>query len=110
MMGKFGNKLDGMTGAPRSMVKLPWNGESGFEAMGHEVPAFRKSEAERHLKAIGFEGGMYAEKRYSIVARMSACIERDDTHEALELALCEGLDATGCYRILSVLLTAARPQ
>lgn len=106
-MGKFANKVEG-GGAPRSQTLLPYNGESGFDAMGHEVPAFRKSAAELHMKDMGWNRPGDAEKRYTVVSRMSACIERDDTHEALEFALREGVDATGCYRLLAVLLTAER--
>ena len=105
-MGKFANKLEGLTGAPREQIKLPWNGESGFAAMGHKVPAFRKSEAERHMKEMGWIDSEHAEKRYSIVAGMAAHLERDNSHEALEFAMREGVDATGCYRLMAVLLTA----
>lgn len=120
-MGKFANTAEEAEAAARSVdpnyvppakylgprsdhVKLEWNGENGFEAMGHAVPAFRKTAGEAALKDMGFDGPTNSEKRYDIVARMSSCIERDNSHEALELALKEGLDVTGCYRLLAVLL------
>ena len=106
-MGKFANKVEG-GGAPRGSVKLQWNGESGFDAMGHAVPAFRRSAAERHMKDMGFIRPGDSELRFSVVSRMADCIERDDSHEALEFALSQGVDATGCYRLLSVLLTAEK--
>jgi hypothetical protein len=104
-MGKFANAIAG-GGALREQTLLPWKGESGFDAMGHYVPAFRRSAAERHLKDMGWDRLGDAEKRYTVVSRMCACIERDNPHEALEFAMREGVDATGCYRLLSVLLTA----
>ena len=103
MMGKFGNEpTDGAPGyiGPATR-KASWHGQSGFEAMGHIVPAFRKSEAERHLKSMGVAS---AEKRFDIVAKMSGQIERDNSHAAMEEAYNLGLDATGCYRVLAVLL------
>jgi hypothetical protein len=100
-MGKFANPVEG--GGPlQHQVKLPWNGENGFAAMGHEVPSFRKVLAEQHMKDMGYTTWEHSEKRYSIISKMSACIERDNTHEALESALKEGLDVTGCYRLLAV--------
>lgn len=120
-MGKFANTPAEMEAAQASMdpeytpsptylgprsehVKKPWHGESGFEAMGHKVPAFRRTAAEATMKQMGFDKPGDSEKRYDVIARMSACIERDNSHEALELALRERVDATGCYRLLSVLL------
>ncbi len=79
----------------------PWHGQSGFEAMGREVPPFRKAEAERHLKLMGFPD---AEQRFEIVNAMSEAIRRDNTHEALEVGYRKKLDVTGCYRLLAVLL------
>jgi hypothetical protein len=106
-MGKFDNKEAG-GGALRHQTGLSWNGESGFDAMGHTVPAFRRSEAERHMKDMGFTRPGDSELRFRIVSRMAKCIERDDSHEALEFAINNGVDATGCYRLLAVLLTAER--
>ncbi len=107
-MGKFANPVEGGE-AKRECIKLPWNGESGFNAMGHEVPSFRKSAAERHMKEMGLNNWEDAESRFTVVSQMSACIERDNTHEALELAMRAGWDATACYRLLSVLLTEPQP-
>lgn len=103
-MGVFANAPEddqiGFLG-PKPTVGAPWNGQSGFDAMGFEVPMFRKAEGERHLKQMGFTD---AEKRYDIVALMSEQIARDNTHAAMEQAHKKGLDVTGCYRLLSVLL------
>lgn len=85
----------------------PWHGQSEFEALGHQVPAFRKSAANEHMKQMGFED---AEQRYDVISTMAARIARDDPHMALEEALKKGVDATGCYRLLSVLLTAPQPK
>jgi hypothetical protein len=87
--------------------KVPWHGQSGFEAVGHEVPLFRRSEAERHLKAMGFDS---AEDRFSLINGMSDAIARDNVHEAMEVAYKKNLDVTGCYRLLAVLLTAEEPS
>lgn len=75
---------------------------SGFDALGHKVPFFRRSAADLTLKQIGITD---AERRLGCVGRMSNCIERDDPHGALEVAH-EYVDVTGAYRLLSVLLTA----
>lgn len=80
-----------------------------FEAMGHRVPAFRRSAANAHMKDMGFVRSGDSELRFRVVSRMAECIERDDSHEALEFGLENGVDATGCYRLLSVLLTAEMP-
>jgi hypothetical protein len=107
-MGIFANEPEegspGYIGAPAR--NQPWHGQSGFEAMGHEVPMFRKSAAERHLKQMGFDD---AEQRFDIVAKMSGEIERDNSHAAMEAAYKLGLDVTGAYRLLAVLLTAVPP-
>ena len=107
-MGKFANsaaELGDPTGTyfGNGPVKKnePWHGHSEFEALGHHVPAFRKSAADQHMKAMGFQD---ADRRYSIIATMSDRIARDDPHMALEAAMTGGVDATGCYRLLSVLL------
>jgi hypothetical protein len=107
-MGRFANRSEhetaGYLGA--ATIGLPWNGESGYEAMGHAVPMFRRAEGERHLKDMGFTD---AERRFSIVNGMALCIERDNTHEAMEAAFEKGLDVTGVYRLLAVLLCAEKP-
>lgn len=107
-MGIFANEpLDGLPGNIGPIVtKQAWHGQSGFEAMGHVVPAFRKSIGEDHLKAMGFTD---SEKRFELVNAMSIQIERDNTHKAMEEAYKKGLDVTGTYRLLSVLLTAEEP-
>lgn len=108
-MGRFANELPGdapcYVGVPAS-VREDWHGESGFEALGHKVPSFRKSAGDAHLKAMGFDN---AERRWDIIAKASNAIERDDPHRALEEMFSLRLDATGCYRLLAVLLTAEEP-
>ena len=85
---------------------LNWHGKSEFEAMGLPVPNFRKSAGIRHLKDMGFSD---RERMDEIVGKMVASIERDDSHEALEVAMRLGCDATACYRMLAVLLTEPEP-
>jgi hypothetical protein len=104
-MGMFANPVEG-GGSRSEQTKLPWKGESGWAAMGHQVPEFRKTAAEQTMKMMGWNAFQDAEKRFTVVSRMAGCIERDNTHGALEFAFQEGVDATGAYRLLSVLLTA----
>ena len=109
-MGKFANEIDGpLLALGRLPNREAWHGQSGFEAMGHIVPGFRKSAAQEHMKDMGFTRPGDAELRYDVVSKMSNFIERDNSHQALEVALASGVDATGCYRLLSVLLTAEPP-
>lgn len=92
---------------PKSPVGFgAWHGKSEFEALGLPVPFFRRSNGIKHLRDMGFTD---REQMDSIVGKMSAAIERDDSHEALEVAMRLGVDATGCYRMLSVLLTGEPP-
>lgn len=83
-----------------------WHGKSEFEALGLPVPYFRQSAAIRHLRQMGFTD---REQMDEIVGKMSARIERDDSHGALEVAMKLGADATACYRLLAVLLCEGEP-
>lgn len=112
-MGKFANTAAELgepvapwygQGAPA--WNEPWHGQSEFEALGHQVPAFRKSAANEHMKSKGFTN---AEQRYDVISTMADRIARDDPHMALEEALKKGVDATGCYRLLAVLLCEPEP-
>jgi hypothetical protein len=112
-MGKFGNALTG--DCPLYLTPQPWmqpgaqvldHGRSGFEALGFPVPFWRRSEAIRHLRDMGFTD---RERMDEIVGKMCARIERDDSHGALEECMRLGVDATGCYRMLAVLLAHEKP-
>jgi hypothetical protein len=83
------------------------HGKSEFAALGLPVPFFRRSAGIRHLRDMGFAD---RERMDEIVGKMCAYIERDDSHMALEVAMQLGLDATGCYRMLAVLLCARAPE
>jgi hypothetical protein len=83
-----------------------YHGKSGFDALGLPVPFFRRSAGIRHLRDMGFTDRRQMDE---IVGKMSARIERDDSHGALEEAMRLGVDATGCYRMLSVLLCEPPP-
>ena len=110
-MGKFANTA-GELGEPIAPSfgpiarNEPWHGESEFAALGKIVPNFRKSAADQHMKEMGFKD---AEQRYNVISTMAQRIARDDPHMALEDAMRLGVDATGCYRLLSVLLCAEQP-
>lgn len=82
------------------------HGKSGFEALGLPVPFFRRSAGIHHLRDMGFTDRQQMDE---IVGKMCARIERDDSHQALEVAMKLGVDTTGCYRMLAVLLTAEEP-
>lgn len=117
-MGKFANEADGAGGyiGPRpkdihaaeggNPKGMHWHGKSEFEALGLPVPMFRRSAGIRHLKEMGFTD---REQMDRIVGKMSARIERDDSHMALEDAMRLGCDATACYRMLAVLLCEPEP-
>ena len=104
-MGKFANESPGVGMRLAPPAHVPPEDRHGFDALGYPVSAFRKEQASLHLKDMGVED---AEKRWDCVQKMSQCIERDKPHEALEQAL-GFVDATGCYRLLAVLLTAVPP-
>lgn len=107
-MGKFANELgEAASNLAYIPIKQPWTGQSEFDALGHEVPNFRREAGNSHLKDMGFSS---ADQRFTIVQTMTDNIERDNPHMALEAALKQGLDATGCYRLLAVLLTAPQPK
>lgn len=107
-MGVFGNALEEMNPgeAIPSLGKMKrnenWHGQSEFDAMGHEVPMFRRANAEQHMLDMGFTD---SETRFSVINDMSNQIARDNTHAAMEHAFKKGVDATGVYRLLAVLLT-----
>lgn len=117
-MGKFGNKgFDGAPDGPMYVGPRPKDhpennggyehGRSEFDALGWPVPPWRKSSAIWHMKDMGFTDRAQME---AIVGRMAECVERDDSHEALEAGLRMGVDATGCYRLLAALLTGDKPE
>lgn len=78
---------------------------SGFEAMGHKVPFFRRSAADAALKSMGVTD---AEKRMDCIGKMSDRIERDDPNGAMEAGH-KFVDVTGVYRLLAVLTCAEKP-
>jgi len=105
-MGIFGDTphehgTEGLTWLVRPELQSVWGGQSGFEAMGHVVPFFRRRAAYKHLRLMGFTD---KEETFSLVEMMSDRIARDDTHGAMEAAYKRHLDVTGIYRIISVLL------
>jgi hypothetical protein len=107
-MGKFANELTApVSNLTHIPIKRPWTGQSEFEALGHEVPNFRREAGNTHLKEMGFTN---ADQRFTIVQTMAGHIERDNPHMALEDALKQGVDATGCYRLMSVLLCTPQPE
>lgn len=93
---------------PRDLNALGINhGKSEWDALGLPVPFFRRSAGIRHLRQMGFTD---RERMDRIVGKMCAHIERDDSHMALEDALEMGVDVTGCYRLLAVLLCEPAPE
>jgi hypothetical protein len=108
-MGRFANEPTGTTptyifGGPSR--GQPWNGESEWDAMGKVVPMFRRAAAEEHLKQMGFTD---AERRFDLVNMMAYEIGNDNSHAAMERAYEKGLDVTGIYRLLAVLLCEPKP-
>jgi hypothetical protein len=75
--------------------------ESGFDAMGKPIPAFRKEAAYQQAKEMGVDS---ADDRMSLVNSVSEHLERDHPYEAQAAAM-QYLDLTGAYRLMAVLLT-----
>lgn len=107
-MGKFANPLP--DDAPKWIGPKPdvkrWNGESEFEAMGVEVPFFRRNAAYQHVKQMGIKD---SQRAFDIVQKMAELIERDEPHSAMETAHAD-LDVTGVYRLLAVMLCEPKPE
>ncbi len=75
---------------------------TGFDAMGHPIPADRKQAAYDTAKQMGIGT---PEDRTELISTMVNHLERDRPFEAQEDAA-KFLDITGTYRLMAVLLTA----
>lgn len=73
----------------------------GFGNMGKPIPDFRKDEAYRTCRQ---EFGMDASKSMGTVQGCAQSLERDKPYEAMEAAMKYGVDLTGAYRLIAVLL------
>lgn len=82
---------------------------SGYDAMGHPVPAERLSAGYRAVKEMMPDAN--TEEAMTLVGRVASQIERDDPYGAL-LDHSQGfktdlrLDLTGRYRLLATLCSA----
>jgi hypothetical protein len=77
--------------------------QSGFAAMGHSVPYYRKQAAYDLCREWGLTQGLAD----AITSGMALQLERDKPHEAMEIAR-QGLELTGAYRLMAVLLSHER--
>jgi len=107
-MGIFANAPDPnmpqwVSGKP---PKQKWAGQSEFEAMGVEVPFFRRQAGYENCKQMGMKD---SKTIFELIQDVSQMIERDDPHGALE-RMSKNLDVTGCYRLLAVLLCTPKPE
>lgn len=101
-MGRFANASEGVGMRLAPPMPVAPEDRNGFGALGYPVPFYRRDAANQHMKDMGITN---AELRFSCIERMCAHIERDNPHAAMEETY--GIvDATGCYRLLAVLLTA----
>ena len=76
--------------------------EDGFKAMGKPIPDYRRDEAYRTCRDA-FE--MRSSRAMGAVSGMAEQLERDNPYGAMEAAMKYGIDLTGTYRIMAVLLT-----
>lgn len=75
---------------------------SGFDAMGHPIPASRRQRAYKWLRSD--EIGLSQEQAYTLVGQVASALERDEPHCALDFGR-DHLDLTGAYRLMAYLLT-----
>jgi hypothetical protein len=77
----------------------------GFAAMGKPIPNHRRDAAyETCRKAFGMDSS----KSMGTVQGMAEMLERDKPYEALGCGMKYGVDLTGSYRLMAVLLTAEK--
>lgn len=76
---------------------------TGFDAMGHPVPESRKQAGYAWLRTMFTQ-----EEATSLVNAVANKLERDQPYEAQKEARERGLDLTGVYRLMAVLLTDAK--
>ena len=76
---------------------------AGFEAMGKPIPDYRKDAGYQTCRKAF---GMDANKSFGTVQGCADALERDEPYKAMEAAMKYGLDLTGAYRLMAVLLTA----
>lgn len=93
-----GGEFVGMWIGPRPEKQ---NGLEGYEAMGQKVPFDRRQEGYKHLKDMGFTD---KEQMFHMVQMLADRIERDEVHGGMEELYKRGLDVTGIYRLLAVML------
>ncbi len=79
----------------------PPESADGFAAMGKPIPDFRRDEAYRTCRQ---EFEMNSSKAMGTVAGMAEMLERDKPYEALGCGMKYGVDLTGSYRLMAVLL------
>lgn len=75
---------------------------TGFNALGHPVPATRKQAGYELCLKMGIQDKDVA---WHLIEDMARLIERDKPFEAQELGL-KHLDLTGHYRLMAVLMSA----
>ena len=75
----------------------------GFAAMGKPIPGYRKDLAYQTCRK---DFDMDFDKSMGTVQGMANALERDQPYEALGAGMRYGLDLTGSYRLMAVLLVA----
>ncbi len=81
-------------------------GTDGFAAMGKPIPLYRQQAAYDACLSMGMTN---RDQIHTLVSSMAQALERDKPYEAMQ-AGSRGLDLTGVYRLMAVLLTAAKPR
>lgn len=80
-------------------------GTDGFSAMGKPIPLYRRQAALKHCQAMG----LTTNQAWTVVGAVSDQLERDEPYKAMAAGM-RGLDLTGTYRLMAVLLTAPDPD
>ncbi len=79
----------------------PPESADGFAAMGKPIPDYRRDEAYRTCRR---EFEMSSSKAMGTVQGMADSLERDKPYQALAAGMKYGVDLTGSYRLMAVLL------
>lgn len=79
--------------------------DAGFNALGKPVPFHRRETAYEHARQMGCNEA----DAFAVISAMCLDIERDEPYGAMKAAI-KYVDLTGTYRLMAVLLTAAKGE
>lgn len=79
--------------------------QSGYDAMGKPIPSYRMSAGLTALRTM-CDYEITTDRAMAIVGAVAQRLELDEPYDAFVEAQKAGLDLTGAYRLIAVLLTA----